>query len=86
LYQPKAKAVQDVLAFPIMLNDKLAGVGSSVASADVKPTASSYTAYNDLVARIDVQLAKLKKILDTQIPAFNTKVEELKIPAVNLKK
>ncbi len=85
LYNPKAKAIQDVLAYPIQLNDKLAGIGSSVSSADVKPTASSYEAYNDIAARIDVQLAKLKKIMDEQIPAFNRMVEEKKIPAVNLK-
>jgi hypothetical protein len=86
LYQPKAKAPQDILAHPLMLNDKLAGVGSSVASSDSRPTAASYTAFNDLSARIDVQLAKMKKILEQDIPAFNKKVEELKIPAVNLKK
>lgn len=86
LYQPKAKAPQDILAHPLMLNDKLAGVGSSVSSSDSRPTASAYTAFNDLSARIDVQLASLKKIMETDIPAFNKKIEELKIPAVNLKK
>ena len=85
LYQPKAKAPQDVLAFPIMLNDKLAGVGSSASSADSKPPASCYAAFDDISARIDVQLTKLKKILDEDIPKFNAMVEEKKIPAVNLK-
>jgi hypothetical protein len=85
LYNPKAKAIQDVLAHPIMLNDKLAGVGSVISSADTKPTKSSYDAFNDISARIDVQLAKLKKILDEKIPEFNRMVLEKKIPAVNLK-
>ncbi|MCY7410866.1 MAG: hypothetical protein LH473_11375 [Chitinophagales bacterium] len=86
LYQPKAKAPQDVLANPIMLNDKLAGVGSAVSSADSKPTMQSYTAYNSIAARIDVQLAKLKKMMDEKIPEFNKMVEEKKVPAVNLKR
>ncbi|HYV90659.1 MAG TPA: hypothetical protein VE978_02710 [Chitinophagales bacterium] len=85
LYNPKAKAIQDVLAHPIMLNDKLAGVGSVVGSADGKPTKSSYDAFNDLSSRINAQLAKLKKIMDEKIPEFNRMVEEKKIPAVNLK-
>lgn len=86
LYNPKAKAIQDVLAFPIMLNDKLAGVGSVVSSADTRPTKASYDAFNDISRRIDVQLSKLKKILGEKIPEFNRMVQEKKIPAVNLKK
>jgi hypothetical protein len=30
LMQPKAKAPQDVLAYPIQLNDKMAGLGSNI--------------------------------------------------------
>nr|MBA2423321.1 glycosyl hydrolase [Chitinophagales bacterium] len=84
LYQYKASAPQDVLANPVMLNDKLAGVGSAVSSADAKPTAQSYKAFDDITARINVQLWKLKRILDEKIPQFNKKVEDAKIPAVNL--
>jgi photosystem II stability/assembly factor-like uncharacterized protein len=84
LYQYKASAPQDVLANPIMLNDKLAGVGNTVGLADTKPTKSSYEAYNDIVKRIDVQLVKWKKIQDEKIPEFNKMVADAKIPAVNL--
>jgi hypothetical protein len=31
--QPKAKAPQDVLAYPIQLNDKMAGLGSNISSS-----------------------------------------------------
>ena len=86
LMQPKAKAPQDVLAFPVMLNDKMAGVGSNVANSDTKPTASSYVVYNDLKNRIDAQLAKLKAIVDKKVPAFNKMVAEEKIPAIILEK
>jgi photosystem II stability/assembly factor-like uncharacterized protein len=86
LMQPKAKAPQDVLAFPVMLNDKMAGVASGVANSDTKPTKSSYTVYNDLKSRIDFQLNKLKTILDSKIPAFNKLVADQKIPAIILDK
>jgi hypothetical protein len=36
--QPKAKAPQDVLAYPIQLNDKMAGLGSNISSSESKPT------------------------------------------------
>ncbi len=86
LMQPKAKAPQDVLAFPVMLNDKMAGVGSGVAQSDTKPTANSYVVYNDLKSRIEVQLNKLKDIIDKKVPAFNKLVAEQKIPAIILDK
>ena len=34
--------------------------------------------------RIDVELAKLKKIMDEKIPEFNKMVDDAKIPAVNI--
>ena len=49
-------------------------------------TASSYQVYDDVAGRIDVELAKLKKILDTDLAAFNQLVREKAVPAVVLKK
>lgn len=85
LYQYKATAPQDILANPVMLNDKLAGIGSSVAAADTKPTQSSVEAFQDISRRIDVQLEKMNLIFNEKIPAFNRMVEDAKIPAVPIK-
>jgi photosystem II stability/assembly factor-like uncharacterized protein len=82
LMQPKSKAPQDALAYPIQLNDKMAGVASVVSSADTKPTKSSYEAYNDLAKQIDSALDKLKEMVNTQVPAFNRMVTEQQIPAI----
>ena len=82
LMQPKAKAPQDVLAFPIRLNDKLAGLASMMANADGKPTKAAHVVYADLVRQIDVALAKLKEVTGKQVPAFNQLVTEQKIPAI----
>ena len=57
-----------------------------VASADGAPTASSYQVYDDVAGRIDVELAKLKKILDTDLAGFNQLVRDKSVPAVVLKK
>lgn len=84
LMQPKSKAGQDALNFAIQLNDKLAGVGSVVSSADTKPTKSSYEAYNDLSGKIDKQLDRLKTVLQKEVPAFNDAVRQADVKAINL--
>jgi len=84
LMQPKSKAGQDALNFAIQLNDKLAGVGSVVGSADTKPTKSSYDTYNDLAGKIDQQLGRLKTVLQKEVPAFNNAVKQADIKAINI--
>ncbi|HTP13675.1 MAG TPA: glycosyl hydrolase, partial [Bacteroidota bacterium] len=85
LLQVKSKASEDPLNFPIKLNDKLAGVGSVVESADAAPTKQSYDLYDELAGKIDAQLAKYKQTLDTELPAFNALVRNENVPAVILK-
>jgi len=86
LYQTKNQSSQDPLNFPIRLNNKLSALAGVVASADGAPTASSYQVYDDVAGRIDVELAKLKKILDTDLAGFNQLVRDKSVPAVVLKK
>lgn len=84
LVQNKAKAVQDLLAFPIRLNDKIAGIAGVVASADTKPTKSSYVVFDDLSAKMAVVTSQVKKIIDEDVPAFNQKVKQNQLPAIQL--
>jgi photosystem II stability/assembly factor-like uncharacterized protein len=84
LMQPKAKAPQDVLAFPVQLNDKMAGLGSIVSSGETKPTKSSYQVYEDLASKIDIQIARVKEIMDIKIPEFNNYVKQQQIPAITV--
>jgi photosystem II stability/assembly factor-like uncharacterized protein len=84
LMQPKAKAPQDVLAYPIMLNDKMAGLGSNVSSGDTKPTKGAYEAYEDLAKKIDTAVAKVNEIAAKKVPEFNDYVKQNNIPAILL--
>jgi hypothetical protein len=86
LYQTKNRASQDPLNYPIRLNNKLAALGGTVASADAAPTLQSYAVYDELVARIDAELASLDRLLADDVPAFNRLVREKEIPAVRLAK
>ena len=71
LYQTKNKSSQDPLNYPIRLNDKLAGVGDSAATGPYAPTSQQIAVRDELVTQINVELAKLKAIWDTDLPAFN---------------
>ncbi len=85
LYQTRNQSSQDPLNYPIRLNNKLAALGGTVASADARPTDQSYQVYEDLAGRINAQLEKLKQVVASDVPAFNKLVREKDVPAVFVK-
>lgn len=86
LLQNKAKAVQDLLAYPIRLNDKLSGILGVVESADTAPTKGSYEAFEDLSAQADVVINAVNALLEKEVPSFNALVKEKQLPAININK
>jgi photosystem II stability/assembly factor-like uncharacterized protein len=82
LYQTKNRSAQDPLNFPIRLNDKLASVAESAGMGDFAPTAQHRAVYANLVQQIDAQLAQLKAIWDTDLPALNALVKSADVAAV----
>lgn len=84
LVQNKAKAFQDLLAYPIRLNDKLAGVKSTIESADAKPTSSTYEVFESLKTQVDAVLSQIKMLETDFVSSFNKKVAENKIPAIKV--
>jgi len=85
LYQTKNRSSQDPLNFPIRLNNKLAALAGAVDGSDDRPTDQSYQVYDDLAGRIDAQLAKLKTVMSSDVPAFNKLVRDKEVPAVFVK-
>jgi photosystem II stability/assembly factor-like uncharacterized protein len=63
IYQTKNKSGQDPLNYPIRLNDKLAGVFSNVSGSNYRPTKQSVEVFNMLAKQLDIQLAKLDKLV-----------------------
>lgn len=85
LMQTKAKAPQDVLAYPIRLNDKMAGVANyAMSNGFNKPNKQHYVVYDDLAVRIDKVIARFKEIKDKKVPEFNDLVNKEKIQAIVL--
>jgi hypothetical protein len=86
LIQTKAKSGQDVLNYPIRLNNYLVALGGVVESADSAPTQVSYEVFDMLSKQLDEQLAKWKQILSTDVPAYNEVVKKQEVPAIILGK
>ncbi|MFQ5629568.1 MAG: WD40/YVTN/BNR-like repeat-containing protein, partial [bacterium] len=86
LYQTKNQSRQDPLNFPIRLNNKLAAVAGVASRGDYKPTDSMSAVRNDLTAKIDAQLDELRKVMATDLPAFNELVRNANIPAIYVEK
>jgi len=74
IYQVRNQSRQDPLNYPIMLNDKLAGLIGTVESAEAAPTAQAEQAFADLSARLGTQLGALDQLLATDLPAVNAQL------------
>ncbi|MFC4233145.1 hypothetical protein ACFOW1_14685 [Parasediminibacterium paludis] len=85
LYQTKSKSGQDVLNFPIRLNDKISGLYDVAASGYNPPSKQVKEAFADLSAQADVQLTKLKKIMGEALPALNTLIHNQQVPVISIK-
>jgi hypothetical protein len=85
LIQTKAKSGQDVLNFPIRLNNHLAALASVVASADSAPTKQSYEIFDMLSKSVDDQLAKWKTIVSGDVRSYNDLIKQQEVPALLVK-
>jgi photosystem II stability/assembly factor-like uncharacterized protein len=84
LIQTKSKSGQDVLNYPIRLNNLLVALGGVVSSADAAPTKQDYEMYDDLSKQTDDQLAKWNDIVNNDLPTYNQLAQQKGIPVVGL--
>lgn len=85
LIQSKAHASEDVLNYPIRLNNKLAALLTSVEFSNSRPTAQDQAVYEELKAQTDAQLARWQSVKTGGLPALNAKIQALNLPAIYLK-
>ena len=82
LIQTKAKSGQDVLNFPVRLNNDLVALSGVVGSANTAPTRQSYEVFDMLTKKVDEQLAKWKTIVSADVSAYNNLVKQQEVPAL----
>jgi photosystem II stability/assembly factor-like uncharacterized protein len=86
LHQTKAKSSQDVLNYPIRLDDKLSGLYDNAASGNGAPSKQVKEAYAVIGGLIDVELNKLKAIMNEDLPKLNQLIHEKAVPVIGVKK
>jgi hypothetical protein len=86
LHQTKAKSGQDVLNYPIKLDDKLSSIYNASSAGQSGLSKQSKDAYTELVVPIDEQLNKLKKIMSEDVAKLNQLIHEKTLPVIGVKK
>lgn len=84
LHQTKAKSGQDVLNFPIRLDDKISGVFDMANSGNMAPPQQAKDVYAVLSQQVESSTRQLKQLLEEGIKAFNAMVKEKGLPVVVL--
>ena len=82
IYQVRNQSRQDPLNYPIMLNNKLAGLMGVVESAEAAPTEQSVAVFNRLSQQLGDQLAQLSGVLDRDLDRFNQRLRQANLPVV----
>jgi hypothetical protein len=82
LIQTQAKTRSDFLRYPTKLNAKIRALSSVAASALGTPTQQSYDVFQDLSARISVQVKQVEELIATEVADFNELVRQAGVPAV----
>ena len=82
IYQVNNQSRQDPLNFPIMLNDKLAGLIGTVESGEARPTDQTRRVFAELSARLDSELSQLEGVLDSALPGLNERLQAAGLDAI----
>src|SRR5581483_10192534 len=85
LYQTKSKSQQDVLNFPIRINDKLSGVYGVAAGGNAVPSKQVKEVFATLRDQASRQLDRLRQVVQTGLPALNRLIYERQIPVISVK-
>lgn len=76
LYQTKLKSNQDMLNYPIQLNNKLAHVASLASMSPNRPTQQMIDVKNFLTEKIEVLLEDWNRILEKDVPTYNKMIRD----------
>ena len=77
IYQTKAQSGQDLLNYPIKLNNRIAALMGAVAGGEHGPTKQTFDVFEMLSKLLDVELAKMRRLESEDLAAFNAKLAEL---------
>jgi photosystem II stability/assembly factor-like uncharacterized protein len=80
LFEPKIKASEDSLNYPVKVRYKLVALAQVVDSADAVPTQASYQLYEELSAGLDKVLAAWSNLMAKDLASLNEKLKKESVP------
>lgn len=85
LYQTKLKSNQDMLNYPIKLNNKLAHVASLASMGIYRPTKQMIGVAIEITDKINVELEKWREIQQNEIPKYNALIRSENVNVIGVK-
>jgi photosystem II stability/assembly factor-like uncharacterized protein len=85
LYEPRAKASNDLINYPMRLNVRIAYLEDEVDYGDGAPTLQFHQMATEYRAALDAELARWKALRETDLPALNRQLTAHGLPAITIK-
>jgi photosystem II stability/assembly factor-like uncharacterized protein len=86
IHQTRAKSSQDVLNYPIRLNDKLSGLFDAANSGINPPSKQVREVYAELAKQVDAAIADFRSLQSNEIMQLNRLIREKELPVIGVKK
>jgi Mg2+ and Co2+ transporter CorA len=86
LYQTKLKSGQDILNYPMQLNNKISALYNYVEGSETAPNKQAYEAFAEIEKLADDEINKLKNIITNDISQLNKMIVEKSLPSIVVKK
>ena len=86
LYQTKLKSGQDILNFPMQLNNKISVLYNYVEGSETAPNKQALEAFAEIEKLADIEINKLNTIITNDILQLNKMITEKSLPLIILKK
>jgi len=84
LYQTKNQSNQDPLNYGVKLTNNLGNLNSTFRGGDFGPTVQDVQVKDELIEKVNTQLAKYDKIISEVIPNFNSSFKKLELNYLNV--
>ncbi len=84
LYQTKSKSPQDVLNYPIRINDQMASIYNFASSGNTAPPQQAYDAFAELSLKADKYLQSFEAIKQNDLVYLNQLIHEKTVPVIRM--
>ena len=83
LVELRFRGIDDqMLEYPLQLNNKIASLQGVVASADAAPTQQARQEFENLSQQLAQQLARFGELVEKRLPELNRQIRQANVPAV----